>query len=409
MGKSKRKREYGRLRGDSGQHRRIMIMAVFLGIIAFVPVAVRLWDLMICQYDYYLEKAQSNQTRTTAVTPDRGTIYDCNMNILATSQSVENVYLNPRQLRQSKADMDAVSKALGEILQEDPAKILKKSQELSLRYQQIAAGIDGETAAKLRGYIEENGISGVHLEPSTQRYYPFGTLAAQVIGFVNDSNTGSEGIEAAYNSFLQGGAGKVITGKGNNEMDMPFSYEAYVAAQEGCDVILTLDATVQACLEKQMAAAIARYDVQNGAFGMVMDVNTGQILAMATLGSYDPNHYLHIYDPETAEELEKLKNAYLSQPEGTQAYETGRQTYRQALGAAQLKQWRNRCISDGYEPGSTFKVLTLAAALDSGAITLENRFSCGGAAQIPGRSQLLHCWRSSGHGGQSTAQALQNS
>ena len=409
MGKSKRKREYGRLRGDSGQHRRIMIMAVFLGIIAFVPVAVRLWDLMICQYDYYLEKAQSNQTRTTAVTPDRGTIYDCNMNILATSQSVENVYLNPRQLRQSKADMDAVSKALGEILQEDPAKILKKSQELSLRYQQIAAGIDGETAAKLRGYIEENGISGVHLEPSTQRYYPFGTLAAQVIGFVNDSNTGSEGIEAAYNSFLQGGAGKVITGKGNNEMDMPFSYEAYVAAQEGCDVILTLDATVQACLEKQMAAAIARYDVQNGAFGMVMDVNTGQILAMATLGSYDPNHYLHIYDPETAEELEKLKNAYLSQPEGTQAYETGRQTYRQALGTAQLKQWRNRCISDGYEPGSTFKVLTLAAALDSGAITLENRFSCGGAAQIPGRSQLLHCWRSSGHGGQSTAQALQNS
>ena len=409
MGKSKRKREYGRLRGDSGQHRRILIMAVFLGIIAFVPVAVRLWDLMIRQYDYYLQKAQSNQTRTTAVTPDRGTIYDCNMNILATSQSVENVYLNPRQLRQSKADMDAVSKALGDILQEEPAKILKKSQDLSLRYQQIAAGIDGETAAKLRSYIEENGIAGVHLEPSTQRYYPLGTLAAQVIGFVNNSNTGSEGIEAAYNSFLQGGAGKVITGKGNNEMDMPFSYEAYVAAREGCDVILTLDATVQACLEKQMAAAIARYDVQNGAFGMVMDVNTGQILAMATLGSYDPNNYLEIYDPATAEELEKLKNAYLSQPEGTEAYETGKQTYRQALGAAQLKQWRNRCISDGYEPGSTFKVLTLAAALDSGAITLENRFSCGGAAQIPGRSQLLHCWRSSGHGGQSTAQALQNS
>ncbi len=409
MRQSKRKREYGRLRGDSGQHRRILIMAVFLGIIAFVPVAVRLWDLMIRQYDYYLQKAQNNQTRTTAVTPDRGTIYDCNMNILATSQSVENVYLNPRQLRQSKADMEAVSRALGEILQEDPAKILKKSQDLSLRYQQIAAGIDSETAARLRGYMEENSISGIHLEPSTQRYYPYGTLAAQVIGFVNDSNTGSEGIEAAYNSFLQGGAGKVITGKGNNEMDMPFSYEAYVAAQEGCDVILTLDSTVQACLEKQMEAAIARYDVQNGAFGMVMDVNTGQILAMATLGSYDPNNYLEIYDPSTADELEKLKNAYLSQPEGTEAYETGRQAYRQALGAAQLKQWRNRCISDGYEPGSTFKVLTLAAALDSGAITLNNHFSCGGAAQIPGRSQLLHCWRASGHGGQTTAQALQNS
>ena len=409
MGKSKRKREYGRLRGDSGQHRRILIMAVFLGILLFVPVAVRLYDLMIRQYDYYLGKAQNNQTRTTAVTPDRGTIYDCNMNILATSESVENVYLNPRELRQSKADMEKVSQQLGEILEKDPAVILKKSKDYSLRYQQIAAGIDEKTAAALRSYINENGIAGIHLEPGTKRYYPYGTLAAQVIGFVNNSNTGSEGVEAAYNSFLQGGMGKVISGKGNNEMDMPFSYEAYLAAQDGCDVILTIDTTVQACLEKQMEAAIARYDVQNGAFGMVMNVNTGEIVAMATLGSYDPNNYLEIYDTDTAQELENLKNAYLSQPEGTDAYESGKQAYLSALSAAQLKQWRNRCISDGYEPGSTFKVLTLASALDSGAITLNNHFSCGGAAHIPGRSQLLHCWRSSGHGGQTTAQALQNS
>ena len=409
MKQSKRKREYGRLRGDSGQHRRIWIIGILLGILLFVPVAVRLYDLMIRQYEYYLQKAQNNQTRTTAVTPDRGTIYDCNMNILATSQSVENVYLNPRELRQAKVDMTAVSQGLGEILGKDPAVILEKSKDTALRYQQIAAGIDGETASALRSYINENGIAGIHLEPSTKRYYPYGTLASQVIGFVNSSNTGSEGVEAAYNSFLQGGTGKVISGKGNNEMDMPFSYEAYEAAQDGCDVILTIDTTMQACLEKQMQAAIDRYDVQNGAFGMVMNVNTGEILAMATLGGYDPNNYLEICDTETAQELEELKNAYLSQPEGTEAYEAGKQAYQKALSEAQLKQWRNRCISDGYEPGSTFKVLTLASALDSGAITLNNHFSCSGAAQIPGRSQLLHCWRSSGHGGQTTAQALQNS
>ncbi len=409
MAKPKRKREYGRLRGDSGQHRRILIIAAVLGIAAFVPVSIRLYDLMILQYDAYLQKAQNNQTRTTAVSPDRGTIYDCNMNILATSENVANVYLNPRQLRQAKVDMPAVAEVLGEMLEKDPAWILKQSEDTTMRYKQIAAGVDDETAATLRSYILQEGLSGIHLEPATKRHYPYETLASQVIGFVNASNTGSEGVEAAYNSYLAGGTGKVITGKGNNEMDMPFSYEAYVAAQEGCDVILTIDTTVQACLEKEMEAAIARYDVQNGAFGMVMNVNTGEILAMATLGGYDPNDYLTVYDSETAAHLEAMKAAYLACPEGSAEYTAGKEAYQKALSQAQLKQWRNRCISDGYEPGSTFKVLTLAAALDSGAITLNNHFSCGGASQIPGRSQLLHCWRSSGHGGQTTAQALQNS
>ena len=409
MKQAGRKREYGRLRGDTGQHRRILIVALLLGLAAFLPVSLRLYSLMIRQYDNYLEKAQNNQTRSTAVSPARGRIYDCNMNILADSEGVENVYLNPRQLRQSGADMPAVSKRLGEILGEEPDWILEQSQDFAMRYKQIAAGIDGKTAAAIRSYMKEENITGVHLEPATKRYYPYGALASQVIGFVNASNTGSEGVEAAYNSYLQGGTGRVITGKGNYETDMPYSYEAYVAAREGCDVVLTLDVTVQACLEKQMEAAIARYDVLGGAFGMVMNVNTGEILAMATLGGYDPNNYLEIYDSDTKAELEELKNRYLACPEGTDGYISGKEAYQKALTDARLKQWRNRCISDGYEPGSTFKVLTLASALDSGAITLNNHYSCGGAAHIPGRSQLLHCWRSSGHGGQTTAEALQNS
>ena len=409
MGKKGRKREYGRLRGDSGQHRRILAMAVFLGIVAFVPIALQLYRLMIHDYDYYLEKAKNNQTRTTAVSPDRGTIYDCNMNILACSESVENVYLNPRELRQAGTDMEKTARFLGELLDKDPQWILTQAQDYALRYKQIGASIDQETAAKLRAYINGEKLVGIHLEPGTKRYYPYGTMAAQVIGFVNASNTGSEGVEAAYNSFLQGTSGKVVTSKGNHETDMPYSYEAYIAAKDGCDVILTLDATVQQCLEKQMEAAIDRYAVQNGAFGMVMNVKTGEILAMATLGSYDPNSYLQIANESTAAELEKLKSDYLSQPEGTDAYTAGKERYQKALLEAQLKQWRNRCISDGYEPGSTFKVMTMAAALDSGAISLNSNFYCKGAENIPGRSQLLHCWRSSGHGAQQTPQALQNS
>jgi len=140
-----------------------------------------------------------------------------------------------------------------------------------------------------------------------------------------------------------------------------------------------------------------------------MNVNTGEILAMATLGSYDPNNYLEIQDTKTAYDLEKMRTAYLLNPEGSQGFVDGKKAYEQALSAAQLKQWRNRCISDGYEPGSTFKVMTMAAALDCGAIDLETNFHCSGAEQIPGRAQRLHCWRSTGHGSQKTPQALQNS
>ena len=394
MGKESKKKEIGRLRGDTGQHSRIMLVMLVLGILAFVPVGFQLYKLMVAEYDYYAAKALGNQTRATAVTAERGNIYDRNMNILATSVGVENVYLNPRELKQAKEDIDLISRSLGQILDRDPAWIAEQAGDFTKRYKQIGSRIDEETAAQIRSLINEYDISGIHLEPNTQRLYPYGTLASQVIGFTNASNDGSEGVEAAYDSFLSGDAGKVITSKGNNEMDMPFSYEKYMHSRPGCSVVLTLDATVQACLEKQMEAAIARYDVQNGAFGLVMNAKTGEILAMATLGGYDPNHYQEIADEQTRLALEEMK---------------GQEGYSQALTDARLKQWRNRVLSDGYEPGSTFKVMTMAAALDCGAITLDTAFHCGGAEQIPGRAQLLHCWRSKGHGAQKTPQALQNS
>ena len=406
---AKQQTQYLRVRGDSGQQRRIRICALLLGVLAFVPVGLRMYQLMVTDYELYANLALRNQSRSTSVAADRGMIYDCNMNILACNQSVETVYLNPRELKQTKADLNLVAEELSQILQLDSQWILKQAKDATMRYKRIAAGVETEVADQIRRFINENGISGIHLEPATKRYYPYGSLAAQVIGFTNASNTGSEGVEAAYNRYLEGKADTVITTKGNNEMDMPYSYEAYLDADAGSSVVLTLDATVQACLEKRMEEAIARYDVQNGAFGIVMNVNTGEILAMSTLGSYDPNDYLTIADEKTQQQLEQLRLEYLLQPQDSSVYTTGEQIYQTALREAQLKQWRNRCISDGYEPGSTFKVLTMAAALDSGAIDLETNFHCSGSEHIPGRSQLLHCWRSSGHGSEKTPQALQNS
>ncbi len=402
-------KQYDRLRLNSAQHRRILLTGLVLGILAFVPVFFQLYGLMIRDYDYYAALALRNQTRTTVVSAHRGDIYDRNMNVLATSVNVENVFLDPHELKQSKADIPAIADFLGPLLEEDPAWIREQAADLKKRYKQVGARVDEDTAAKIRDYINEHAISGIHLEPASQRSYPLGSLAAQVIGFTNAGGDGCEGVEAAYDSYLTGKAGRVITTKGSNEMDMPFSYENYVASRQGCSLVLTLDATVQSCLEKQMAAAIERYDVQNGAFGLVMNAKTGEILAMATLGSYDPNDYQAIADPEAAAQVEQLKANWQTKPEGTEEAKAAQKFYTDALNAARLKQWRNRCLSDGYEPGSTFKVLTMAAALDCGTINLTTPFHCSGSEQIPGRSQRLHCWRSAGHGAEQTPQALQNS
>ena len=212
---TRRGMKYERVRYDSGQHRRILLTMAILGLMAFIPIGLRLYDLMVRQYDYYADRALRNQTRSTAITAERGEIFDRNMNVLATSVSVENVYLDPHELKQSKADIQGISAFLGEILDKDPAWIAEQAADLKRRYKQVGSRIDEQTAATIRDYINERNVSGIHLEPNTQRYYPYGKLAAQVIGFTNASNQGSEGVEASYNSFLEGGAGKVITTKGN--------------------------------------------------------------------------------------------------------------------------------------------------------------------------------------------------
>ena len=217
----KQQKRYQRLRGDTGQHRRILIVMAMLGVLAFGPVIWRLYDLMIENYDYYAGLALRNQSRTTSVSPRRGEIYDRNMDLLATSVSVEHIYLNPRELKQSGADIKKIAEDLALILEKEAQWIAEQAGKTSRRYMQIGWSVDEDTAGKVRSYINEKGISGIHLEPASKRVYPNETLAAQVIGFTNASGEGSEGVEAAYNSFLTGEAGRVITSKGNNEIDMP--------------------------------------------------------------------------------------------------------------------------------------------------------------------------------------------
>ena len=407
--KSKQKSPRGRIRADRGMLSRTGIVMILCGIVAFLPVAGMLTNLMVFRHEEYAQRALNNQTRTTTVTASRGSIYDRNMNVLAVSASVENVFLDPKELHDNDEDIDLIANTLGGILDLEPSWIKEQAADITMRYKMLARKQSAEVTDQIRTFINENDIIGIHLEPDSQRIYPNGTLAAQVIGFTNASNVGAEGIEAYYNSLLEGTEGKVITTKGNYETEMPYSYEKYYEASDGDSVVLTLDTTVQYYLEKNMESAIERYDVQNGAFGLVMDVKTGEILAMSTLGSYDPNNYLEIGDGDVQTELDQLQQAYLLQPEGSAAYEEAKAAYDEALVEARLAQWRNRVVSDGYEPGSTFKIITMAAALEEGTTTVNDSFYCGGSEMFSGRSQPLHCWRHEGHGAETTAQALQNS
>ena len=400
---------YDRARAGHGVLRRTTFIMVFIGVILFIPLIWQLFRLMILQHDQYESRAISNQTRSTAVTADRGVIYDCNMNILAASKTVENVFIDPWEIHNAEEDVDFIANGLGQILEVDPAFIKEKAELLNRRYEVIARKRDAAQTDLVRSFISDNKLTGIHLESDSQRYYPAGETAAQVIGFTNAENVGAEGLEAYYDDLLQGTAGAVITTRGNYETRMLYSYEKYYEATDGSSLVLTLDSTVQMYLEKNLKAAIEKYDVQNGAFGIMMDVNTGAILGMAIEGSYDPNHYLEITDLSVLAELEKLDAEIDSVPEGSEAYDKLIDEYNSTVAAARLKQWRNRCVSDGYEPGSTFKTITLAAALEEGVVNEDSTFYCGGAKDYKDRESTLHCWKSQGHGPQYLAKALQNS
>ena len=395
--------------------RRTLVLMALFGVVVFIPLIVTLYNLMIRDHDYYEAQAIDNQTRYTSLSASRGQIFDRNMNVFASSKTVETVFIDPNEIAQEMAKpensnlLDHIARGLSEILDVSTDFVYKQASDKAFRYKVIRRKIPEELADEVRNFVSENEIKGVYLETDAQRYYPYSSLAAQVMGFVSTDNVGSEGLEAYYDSYLQGAAGKVVTTKGNYGSEMLYTYEKYYDASDGDSLVTTIDQTVQHYLEKNLETAIEKYDILNGAFGIVMDVNSGQILAMANLGSYDPNNYQEIYDQELAEQLEEQYQDALLLDKDSEAYKEAMSAYNQAVATERLRQWRNRCVSDGYEPGSTFKLVTLAAALDCGAVTENSTFYCGGHETFNDREQEVSCWKAAGHGMQTTIEALGHS
>ena len=373
---------------------RSFVLMLLMGVVMFVLLFFRLFDLQITRHEELQSKAVNQQTRRTVVTASRGTIYDTAGNILAISSSAETIILSPLEIDNALNDTetpvtwtkDSLAAGLAEILGKDAASIRKRMDNVKSQYELIQLRADEEVAAKVRAYVEENKISGVHLVADTKRYYPYGSLAAQVIGFVGDDNTGLYGLEAYYEEELEGQSGLVISAKDQAENDMLYTYEQYFAAKNGSDLTLTLDTTIQYYLEKGLEAMTDKFSAANGASGIVMNAKTGGIMAMASYPNYDLNDFLTVSDQTLQERIERGENT---------------------LAEMQLLQWRNKALNDTYEPGSTFKILTLSAALEEGVVDKTTTVNCGGSVNISGYT--IHCSNKNGHGLQTLVQSVGNS
>ena len=373
---------------------RSFVLMILMGVVMFVLLFFRLFDLQITRHEELQSKAVNQQTRRTVVTASRGTIYDTAGNILAISSSAETIILSPLEINNALNDTenpvtwtkDSLAAGLAEILGKDAASIRKRMDNVKSQYELIQLRADEEVAAKVRAYVEENKISGVHLVADTKRYYPYGSLAAQVIGFVGTDNTGLYGLEAYYEEELEGQSGLVISAKDQAENDMLYTYEQYFAAKNGSDLTLTLDTTIQYYLEKGLEAMTDKFSAANGASGIVMNAKTGGIMAMASYPNYDLNDFLTVSDQTLQERIERGEST---------------------LADMQLLQWRNKALNDTYEPGSTFKILTLSAALEEGVVDKTTTVNCGGSVNISGYT--IHCSNKNGHGLQTLVQSVGNS
>ena len=373
---------------------RSFVLMILMGVVMFVLLFFRLFDLQITRHEELQGKAVNQQTRRTVVTANRGTIYDAGGNILAISSSAETIILSPLEIDNAVNDTEnpvswtkeSLAAGLAEILGKDASAIRKRMDNVKSQYEVIQLRADEDTAAKVRSYVDENKIAGVHLVADTKRYYPYGSLAAQVIGFVGDENTGLYGLEAYYEKELEGQSGLVISSKDQAENDMLYTYEQYFAAKNGSDLTLTLDTTIQYYLEKGIESMMDKFSAANGASGIVMDAKTGGILAMASYPNYDLNDFLTVSDLTLQERIERGEST---------------------VADMQLLQWRNKALNDTYEPGSTFKILTLSAALEEGVVDKTTTVNCGGSVNISGYT--IHCSNKNGHGLQTLVQSVGNS
>ncbi len=391
-GETNRKSEKVRRANRIIQNRTMILMAV-LGVLVFLILVIKLFSLQILRHDELEAKALDQQTRSTEVAATRGTIYDRNGNIMAISATAETVFLSPLEMDRALSDKDnpvawtkdSVAQKLSEILEINKEGILKKMERTDSQYEVLKLRVEEDVADQIRTFINDEGVVGVYMVTDAKRYYPYATLASQIIGFVGTDNYGLYGLEARYNDVLDGETGLVVSTKDPTGSDMLYGYEQYYKAQNGSDIVLTLDATVQYYVEKALSEMVTSTEAQ-GATGIVMDVETGAVLAMASSPTYDLNDPSAVYESRLAS---LVKDGQMD------------------LADAQLRQWRNRAINDTYEPGSTFKVLTLAAALEEGVIDENTTFDCTGSIHV--LDATIHCSNRAGHGHQTLEQTAGNS
>jgi stage V sporulation protein D (sporulation-specific penicillin-binding protein) len=384
-------------------HNRTFWLIVICGVAAFCALGARLFDLQVVQHDELEAKAIGQQTRDAVIKASRGTIYDANGKVLAISATTETVYIDPymRTLRDENAE--EIATQLSALLGVDREGIIAKYALSNERGLPIKWKIEGEEAASVRAYITNNKLESVYLAVDTKRYYPQSTLASNVIGFVGVDNSGLEGLEAKYDRYLTGTDGRVVRLKNVSGTDLLFSdYENYYDAENGDDVTLTIDSTIEYYVEKHLAQAIADFSIRGGAACIAVNPKNMEILAMASYGQYGTYDLNAPFD--VSEEAREAIGVRVKESKEGETLWT--------LKDSQELQWQNKSITATYEPGSVFKIITLAMALDEGVINTDSTFFCGGSLSgIPGRpaDNPYHCWKHAGHGTQTLTQAIQNS
>ena len=362
---------------------------LFISAMLFMCLVIRIGFLQFVQGDELKSMAYVQQTLDRKINPKRGTIYDATGNVvLAVSSTVQTITITPTNIK--KENKEKIAKALAEIFELDYETILKKVNKRS-SIETIAKKVDKEKADELRVWMQENNIqSGINIDEDTKRYYPFNNLASQIIGFCGSDNQGLDGIEAMYDEELKGLKGKIIKMRDASGGDIKNSVEEYVSAIDGNDLILSIDSTIQGIAEKYLKEACIDNVCTDGGNIIVMNPKTGDILAIAGYPNYNLNDP---YSPTTEDLIAKWDS--LSQADKNKELQS---------------MWRNKAISDTYEPGSTFKLVTASSALEEGITTTdkEGEFSCTGSIEIAG--VRMKCWRYyRPHGQESLRQALMNS
>lgn len=376
-----------------------VFVGVFTLLLVFTAyICVRLFNVSIVQSEYYRSKANDQQLSSFTINANRGTIYDADGKILAQSSTVWDIILNANSISEyDKDNTEKICRDVAEICGVDYRKLVDECENTNHRYYIVKTKVDKETCDAITQYRIDNKLAtySVYAEENTKRDYPNETLASSVIGFTNFDGEGVYGIEAYYDEYLRGVNGKLVTALDANGKAMPYQYETRYAAKDGNGIYLTIDSTLQYILEKNLELVLTQQNVQNRACGIIMNAKTGAILAMASGPSYNLNQPAVLTDYFQAK-LDKYEEE-LKEDEKNYTEEEIESLLNQKEAVLRETQWNNKAISELYIPGSVFKVVTAAAAVEEELLGSDSYItSCYGVAEVAGTK--IKCWSSAGHG-----------